>query len=70
MSRRKEASVGHVELDGRNNSTQLVNDEGNTWHVRINGQPIVTVGKSNSVPLQPGAMVNFGEGRRLLVVEE
>lgn len=70
MSRRKELTVGHVEFDVKNSSNQLVNDEGSTWRVRLNGKPILTVGKSASVPLQPGAMVHFGEGRRLLVVEE
>ncbi len=70
MSRKKEVSVGHVEFDGANNSNRLINDEGSTWHIRMNGQRIVTVGKGDSVPLHRGAMINFGEGKRLLVVEE
>ena len=70
MSRRKEASVGHVEFDGKNSSNLLANDEDNVWRVRLNGESIVTVGKGTSVPLHPGAIINFGEGRRLLVVEE
>jgi len=70
MSRRKEASVGHVEFDGKNSSNLLANDEDNVWRVRLNGESIVTVGKGTSVPLYPGAIINFGEGRRLLVVEE
>jgi DNA-binding helix-hairpin-helix protein with protein kinase domain len=70
MSRKNETSVGYIEFDGKNNSNQLVNDEGSTWHVRLNGQPILTVGRGASAPLQPGAMLHFGEGRRLLVVEE
>jgi DNA-binding helix-hairpin-helix protein with protein kinase domain len=70
MSRRKEASVGHIELNLKNSSNQLVNDDGRMWSVRLPGRPILTVGKGDSVPLQPGAMVHFGEERRLLVVEE
>ncbi|MDD5039324.1 MAG: hypothetical protein PHN78_08455 [Dehalococcoidales bacterium] len=70
MSRRGETSVGHIEFDGKSGSNRLVNDESSTWHVRLNGQSILTVGKDASVPLQPGAMMRFGDGRRLLVVEE
>lgn len=70
MSRKGEQSVGHIELDGKSGSNRLVNDEDSSWHVRLNGQSILTIGKDASVPLQPGAIVHFGEGRRLLVVEE
>ena len=42
MSRRKELTVGHVEFDVKNSSNQLVNDEGSTWRVRLNGKPILT----------------------------
>jgi len=70
MSRRKEPSVGHVELDGKNKINRLINDEGATWRVQLPGESIIIAGKSDSIPLKPGAIINFGEGRRLLVVEE
>jgi hypothetical protein len=70
MSRKKEVSVGHVELKGENNLNRLINDEGSRWTVQSKGESIITVGKNDSVPLKPGTVINFGEGRRLLVVEE
>jgi len=70
MSRKKEVSVGHVELDGKTNLSRLINDEGNRWSVQLKGESVITAGKGDSIPLKPGAMINFGEGRRLLVVEE
>ncbi len=70
MSRKKEPSIGHIELDGENNLNRLINDEGNKWRVQLNVESVITVGKSDSILLKPGAIINFGEGRRLLVVEE
>jgi hypothetical protein len=70
MSRRQEPSVGHVELDNKNNLNRLINDEGNMWRVQLNGESAIIVGKGDSILLKPGAIINFGEGRRLLVVEE
>jgi len=70
MSRRNESTVGHVEFDVGKNSNNLVNDASDAWHILIRGQSILTVGKGASFPLIPGTMINFGEGKRLLVVEE
>jgi DNA-binding helix-hairpin-helix protein with protein kinase domain len=70
MSRKKEPSVGRVELDNKHGLNTLVNDEGVTWRVQLKGQSIKSVGRGDSFPLTPGAVVNFGEARRLLVVEE
>jgi len=66
----KEPSVGHVELDAKNNLNRLINDEENTWRVQLNGESVITARKGDSIPLKQGAIINFGEGRRLLVVEE
>lgn len=66
----KEPSVGHIELDAKNNLNRLINDEENTWRVQLNGESVITAKRGESVPLKPGAIINFGEGRRLLVVEE
>jgi len=70
MSRRKEPSVGHIELDSKNNLNGLINEEEIIWRVQLNGESVMTAGKGDSVPLKPGVIINFGEGRRLLVVDE
>jgi len=71
MSRRDEASKGHVEWDNKNKTTRLVNDEDTTWRARLGGDGSdITVGKDTSIPLQPRTTIHFGEGRRLLVVRE
>ena len=70
MSRRKEPSVGHIELDSKNGLNRLINDEGNVWRVQLDGESLMTAGRDDSIPLKPGAIINFGDSRRLLVVEE
>ena len=71
MHRRNEPSVGHMEWDDKNKANRLVNDEDNIWHARLSGdESVATVGKGTSLPMQPGVIIHFGEGRRLLVVGE
>jgi serine/threonine protein kinase len=71
MIRKKEKVVGHVEKDNKGETNRLVNDEGSMWRACLgaNGADIV-VGKGVSMPLQPGTIIHFGQGRRLLVVRE
>jgi len=71
MSRRKEASIGHVELNAKDQTSYLVNDEGTTWRARLGGNgSVVTTKKGDSLPLLAGTTVYFGESRRLIVVSE
>lgn len=70
MSRKKELSIGHIEYDSKENINKLINDEGIKWYVQANGESVTLAGKNDSVTLKPGVIINFGEGRRLLVVNE
>jgi len=71
MSRKGEPSVGHIEWDSKSSTNRLVNDEGNIWHARLGEQDsLAKVGKGSFLLLQPGTIIHFGEGRRLLVVKE
>lgn len=71
MSRRKEISIGHLERDEKNNMNRLVNDEDTAWHtISSSGVSTKSIDKGASIPLYPGTAINFGEGRRLLLVEE
>ena len=71
MSRKKEKSVGHVEMDGKHGVEHLVNDENSTWRARSaanNGT--LRVRRGESLPLMPGTIANFGDDRRLFLVRE
>ena len=71
MTRHGEPTVGHVQRDRRNNTNYLMNDEGKTWYARLPGEDSLTkVSRGVSLPLQPGTVIHFGEGRRLAVVSE
>jgi DNA-binding helix-hairpin-helix protein with protein kinase domain len=71
LTRRSERVVGHVEWDGRQGRYRVVNDEGGEWTAR---SPDLTrrfsARKGESVPLGPGFMIRFGDGKRLAHVCE
>jgi hypothetical protein len=71
MSRRGEASIGHVEWDNKRKINRLVSDEDVSWRARSgqDGSDIIA-SRDTSIPLQPGTIIYFGESRRLLVVVE
>ena len=71
MSRRNEPIVGHIEWNQQSKRNCLVNDEGVAWQSKLRGtESAININKGNSVVLNPGAIIYFGEGRRLLVVRE
>jgi len=71
MTRKGEASIGHVERNGKDQVNFLVNDEDTIWQARLsNGGPILTAKKGDSLPLKPGTIIHFGDSKRLMVVSE
>ncbi|GBC82320.1 hypothetical protein HRbin10_01443 [bacterium HR10] len=71
LTRGGERVVGHVEWDGRRGQYRLVNTEGGEWAACSPDQEErFTARNGESLPLVPGYLIHFGEGKRLAVVRE
>ncbi len=66
FTRRGITPVGHVEYDGATQTYRLVNDTGGRWTARLSdGSQRYEAGPGESIPLQTGLLIHFGDGSRL-----
>lgn len=70
MSRKNEKTVGHIEYDRNTGIYRLINDTGGEWHICLHDGKKIYAKTGQSLPLQPKAMVYFGDGSRLCYVME
>lgn len=69
-TRKAQPVIGHLEWDRRRGQYRLVCDSGNTWTALQPGRGVVKVSPGQSLEVAFGTSIDFGYGRRALVMDE